>query len=123
MLTADPAPAHTHSLWKSLLQNNKFIAGTCLKTAGPAPTRTCSFWKNLSLNPPLYGADVQGSLFDENLKVGGLHNCVKCKVDGAAVMPPPLYGAGVQGLFIDENLKVGGLHKWCRIDGNAVMTP
>ena len=29
------------------------------------------FWRNVSLNPPLYGADVPGSLFDPETKVGG----------------------------------------------------
>ena len=28
------------------------------------------FWRNVTLRPPLYGADVPGSLFDEDLKVG-----------------------------------------------------
>lgn len=27
------------------------------------------FWRNVNLRPPLYGADVPGSLFDEDLKV------------------------------------------------------
>ena len=27
------------------------------------------YWKNISLRPPLYGADVSGSLFDEKAKV------------------------------------------------------
>lgn len=27
------------------------------------------YWRSLSLRPPLYGADVEGSLFDKNLKV------------------------------------------------------
>jgi jumonji domain-containing protein 2 len=27
------------------------------------------FWRNVTLKPPLYGADVPGSLFDEDLKV------------------------------------------------------
>lgn len=30
------------------------------------------FWKNVTLRPALYGADVPGSLFDEDVKVGGL---------------------------------------------------
>ena len=28
------------------------------------------FWRNVTLNPPLYGADVPGSLFDVQCKVG-----------------------------------------------------
>ena len=32
----------------------------------PAP----QFWRNVTLNPPLYGADVPGSLFDPGCKVG-----------------------------------------------------
>ena len=28
------------------------------------------FWRSLALRPPLYGADVPGSLFDEDLQVG-----------------------------------------------------
>ena len=28
------------------------------------------FWRNLRFQPPLYGADVEGSLFDEDLQVG-----------------------------------------------------
>jgi hypothetical protein len=28
------------------------------------------YWKNITLRPPLYGADVAGSLFDEKAKVG-----------------------------------------------------
>ena len=28
------------------------------------------FWRTVTLRPPLYGADVPGSLFDEDLKVG-----------------------------------------------------
>lgn len=27
------------------------------------------FWKNVTMRPPLYGADVEGSLFDEKTKV------------------------------------------------------
>lgn len=27
------------------------------------------FWKNVCLQPPLYGADVEGTLFDKDLKV------------------------------------------------------
>ena len=33
------------------------------------------FWRNVNLRPPLYGADVPGSLFDEDLKVQ-----LKCRV-------------------------------------------
>lgn len=32
------------------------------------PSCPRSFWKNITLSPPLYGADVLGSLFDEKLK-------------------------------------------------------
>ena len=31
------------------------------------------FWRNVNLRPPLYGADVPGSLFDEDLKVQCYH--------------------------------------------------
>lgn len=31
------------------------------------------FWRNVNLRPPLYGADVPGSLFDEDLKVQRFH--------------------------------------------------
>lgn len=34
------------------------------------------FWKNLTFNPPLYGADVSGSLYDQDVaewNIGGLH--------------------------------------------------
>ena len=27
------------------------------------------FWKNVCLQPPLYGADIEGTLFDKDLKV------------------------------------------------------
>jgi len=27
------------------------------------------FWRNVCLQPPLYGADVEGTLFDKDLKV------------------------------------------------------
>lgn len=30
------------------------------------------FWRNVTLNPPLYGADVPGSLFDPQCKVGAV---------------------------------------------------
>jgi jumonji domain-containing protein 2 len=34
------------------------------------------FWQLITLKPPLYGADVPGSLFDENLKVSCRTTCL-----------------------------------------------
>lgn len=31
------------------------------------------FWKNVCLQPPLYGADIEGTLFDKDLKVPSPH--------------------------------------------------
>ena len=58
-----PTPLHT------LICMHLFISN--IACAMPC---TCSFWKNLSLHPPLYGADVMGSLFDGKLKVRCLMN-------------------------------------------------
>lgn len=41
----------------------------CPSTTDPAEMER-KYWKNITLLPPLYGADVLGSLFDEDLKVG-----------------------------------------------------
>ena len=47
------------------------------------------YWKNITLRPPLYGADVPGSLFDEKAKV-----CVHARGGGAWHLP--LQARGVQ---------------------------
>lgn len=43
------------------------------KLTDPLDIERC-YWRNVTMRPPLYGADVAGSLFDEDLKV----RCVTC---------------------------------------------
>lgn len=45
------------------------------------------YWKNIALRPPLYGADVLGSLFDEKQKVG----------KGQGLLPVGKVGVGTPG--------------------------
>lgn len=37
------------------------------------------FWKNLTFNPPLYGADVSGTLYDP-VSGNELHNAISCSL-------------------------------------------
>ncbi|XP_072294505.1 lysine-specific demethylase 4A-like isoform X2 [Eucyclogobius newberryi] len=46
------------------------------------------FWKNLTFNPPLYGAEVSGSLYDKDVSewnIGGLSTILDCVEDEGGV--------------------------------------
>lgn len=34
------------------------------------------YWKNISFNPPIYGADVSGSIYDEGVNVSNNDFCL-----------------------------------------------
>ena len=55
------------------------------------------YWRGLTFNPPLYGADVQGSLYDKDVKV---RSHVKLKLSTGWQM--------ICGLDFDRNLKPSG---------------
>mmetsp|Transcript_13231 Transcript_13231/g.37339 ORF Transcript_13231/g.37339 Transcript_13231/m.37339 type:complete len:202 (-) Transcript_13231:1368-1973(-) len=49
------------------------------------------FWRNLRFQPPLYGADVEGSLFDEDLQAGQQPTVCVFLYIFSALPPPPWF--------------------------------
>ena len=74
---------------------------------GEPETLERKFWKNIPMNPPLYGADVPGSLFDERVRGWNLKRLTsilsKTLEDNDAVIPgvtqPYLYAGSWRSFF------------------------
>ena len=54
------------------------------------------FWRNVNLRPPLYGADVPGSLFDEDLKVQHIPGMSRAQELAMHAMQPVLLVAAMR---------------------------
>lgn len=65
------------------------------------------FWKNITFNPPLYGADVPGSIYDKDVKIWNINSLntildtlnTECKVKILGVNTAYLYFGMWRSLF------------------------
>ena len=60
------------------------------------------FWRSLSLRPPLYGADVEGSLFDDDLQVGAQCQQMQVLQEQLSMLKPAAWLVCLRNAEVDQ---------------------